>query len=70
MGNYSTADQTPDGIRTIAPADAASSQVTTGTDRVSFMRVGSNKLMMKSPGVIIPVTGMASGVGIELVKVD
>jgi hypothetical protein len=44
MGKYSTADQTPDGIKAITPADTASSRATTGTDRVNFMRIGSNKL--------------------------
>jgi hypothetical protein len=44
MGKYSMPDQTPDGIRAITPADTASSQATTGTDRVNFMLVGGNKL--------------------------
>ncbi len=69
-GRYATADQTPDGIKTIAHVDTASSQAITGTDRVYFMRVDGNKLMMKSPGVIIPMTGATSVVEIELVKAD
>jgi hypothetical protein len=70
MDKYSTADQTPDGIKAAAPADTASSHATAVTDRVNFMWVGSNKLVTGSPGVIIPVTGAASIVGIELVKAD
>jgi Lipocalin-like domain len=59
-GKYATAGQTPDGIKTIAHVDTASSQAITGTGRVYFMRVDGNKLMMKSPGVIIPMTGATS----------
>jgi hypothetical protein len=69
-GKYSTADQTPDGIKTIAHVDTASSQALASTDRVYFMRVDGNKLVMKSPGVIIPMTGATSVVDIELVKAD
>jgi hypothetical protein len=69
-GKYSTADQTPDGIKATAHVDTASSQAITGSDRVYFMRVDGNKLMMKSPGVIVPMTGATSVVEIELVKAD
>ena len=69
-GKYSTAGQTPEGIKLTAHVDAASSQAITGTDRVYFMRVDGNKLMMKSPGVIVPMTGATSVVEIELVKAD
>ena len=67
-GKYSTAEQTPDGIKAIAHVDTASSQAITDTDRVYFMRVDGNKLMMKSPGVIIPMTGATSIVEIGLAK--
>jgi hypothetical protein len=34
------------------------------------MRVNGNKLMVKSPGVIVPMTGATSVVEFELVKAD
>jgi hypothetical protein len=69
-GTYATAEQTPDGIKATAHVDAASNQAITGTDRVYFMRVDGNKLMMKTPGVIVPTTGATSVVELELVKAD
>jgi hypothetical protein len=69
-GKYSTAEQTPDGIKLSARVDAASSQAITGTDRVYFMQIKDNKLMVKSPGVIVPMTGATSVVEFELVKAD
>jgi hypothetical protein len=67
-GKYSTADQTPDGIRLTAHVDTASSQAITGN--VYFMRVNGNKLLVKSPGVVVPMTGATSVVEFELVKAD
>jgi hypothetical protein len=69
-GNYSTAEQTPEGIKLTARVDAASSQAIFGTDRVYFVRVDGNKMMVKSPGVIVPMTGATSVVEFELVKTD
>jgi hypothetical protein len=69
-GKYFTTDQTPDGMKLTAHVDTASSEALNGTDRVYFMRVDGNKLMMKSPGVIVPMTGALSIVEIELVKAD
>ncbi len=69
-GGYSIGAQTPEGIKLTAHVDAASSQAITGTDRVYFMRVEGAKLTMKSPGVIVPMTGKTSVVEIELVKAD
>lgn len=69
-GKYSTADQTPDGVKLTVHVDTASSQAITGTDRVYFMRVDGNKLVVKSPGVIVPVTGATSVVEFELVEAD
>jgi hypothetical protein len=65
-GKYSTAGNTPDGIKVTAHVDTASSQANTGNDRVYFMRVDGNKLIVKSPGVVVPMTGAKSVV--ELVK--
>ena len=69
-GRYSTDGQTPEGRKLTAHVDAASSQAITGTDRVYFMKVEGDKLTMKSPGVIVPMTGKTSVVEIELVKAD
>jgi hypothetical protein len=69
-GKYSTAEQTPQGIKLSARVDAASSQAIFGTDRVYFLRVDGNKLIVKSPGVIVPMTGATSVVEFELVKAD
>jgi len=69
-GKYSTAEQTAEGIKLTAHVDAASSQAIFGTDRVYFIRVNGNKMMVKSPGVIVPMTGQTSVVEFELVKAD
>jgi hypothetical protein len=69
-GKYVTSDQTTDGLKLTAHVDAATSEALHGTDRVYFMRVDGNKLLMKSPGVIVPMTGALSIVEIELVKAD
>jgi hypothetical protein len=67
-GKYITAEQTAEGIKLTAHVDAASSQAIFDTDRVYFIRVDGNKMMVKSPGVIVPMTGQTSVVEFELVK--
>ncbi len=69
-GKYTTAEQTADGIKVTAHVDVASSQAIVGNDRVYFMRVDGNKLTVKSPGVVVPMTGATSVVEFELVKAD
>ena len=69
-GKYATGEQTPEGIRLTAHVDAASSEAINNTDRVYLMRVNGNKLMVKSPGVIVPMTGATSVVEFEMVKAD
>jgi hypothetical protein len=69
-GKYSTEGQTPEGIKLTAHVDTASSQAITGTERVYFMRVEGNRLTMKSPGVIVPMTGKTCIAEIKLVKAD
>jgi Lipocalin-like domain len=69
-GKYTTAEQTPEGIKLTAHVDAASSQAIVDTDRVYLIRVNGNKMMVKSPGVIVPMTGQTSVVEFELVKSD
>ena len=69
-GKYTTAEQTADGLKLTAHVDAASSQAIFDTDRIYFARREGDKLMMKSPGVIVPMTGQTSIVEFELVKAD
>ena len=69
-GKYTAAEQTAEGIKLTAHVDAASSQAIFDTDRVYFIRVNGNKMMVKSPGVIVPMTGQTSVVEFELVKAD
>ncbi len=64
-GKYTTAEQTAEGIRLTAHVDAASSQAIFDTDRVYFIRVEGNKMTVKSPGVIVPMTGATSIVEFE-----
>jgi lipocalin-like protein len=69
-GKYTTAEQTSDGLKLTAHVDAASSQAIFNTDRVYFARRDGDKLTMKSPGVIVPMTGATSIVEFEMVKAD
>ena len=67
-GKYATGEQTADGIKVTAHVDTASSQAITGNDRVYFIRVYGNKMTVKSPGVVVPMTGATSVVEFELTK--
>lgn len=69
-GQYTISGQSPDGLKATARVDTASSPALPGTDRIYFMKVEGNKLTMKSPGVIEPMTGITSALVIELVKAD
>jgi hypothetical protein len=69
-GQYTTGDQTADGLKLTAHVDAASSQAIFDTDRVYFARRDGDKLVMKSPGVIVPMTGALSIVEFEMMKAD
>jgi hypothetical protein len=55
-------------IKATAHVDTASGQAIAGTGRVYFMRIDGDRLMVKSPGVIVPTTGVTSIVEFELVK--
>jgi len=68
-GKYTTGEQTAEGIKLTARVDAASSQAIFDTDRVYFIRVTDNKMMVKG-NVIVPMTGQTSVVEFELVKSD
>jgi hypothetical protein len=69
-GQYTIGASSPEGLKATARVDTASSPALPGTDRVYFMKVEGNKLTMKSPGVIEPMTGVTSALVIELVKAD
>ena len=69
-GKYTIAEQAPEGIKLTAHVDAAASQAIFDTDRVYFIRVNGDKMIVKSPGVIVPMTGQTSVVEFELVKSD
>jgi hypothetical protein len=68
-GKYTTAEQTAEGIKLTARVDAASSQAIFDTDRVYFIRVDGNKMMVKG-SVVVPMTGQTGIVEFELVKAD
>jgi hypothetical protein len=69
-GKYTIAEQTAEGIKITAHVDAASSQAIFDTDRVYFWRRDGDKMIVRSPGVIVPMTGKTSIVEFELVKAD
>jgi Lipocalin-like domain len=69
-GRYTTSEQSAEGIKLTAHVDAASSQAIFNTDRVYFIRVNGDRMIVKSPGVIVPMTGATSIVEFELVKAD
>jgi hypothetical protein len=62
--------QTPDGIKVTIHVDAAANQALTGTNRVFFMRLDGDKLTLKSPSVLIPMTGAMSVVRLQFVRTD
>lgn len=69
-GRYVISDSTADGAKLTAHVDSASSEALNGTERVYFMRIDGNRLQMKSPGVIVPITGKLSVVDIELERAE
>ena len=69
-GRYVTSDTTPDGVKLTAHVDTASSEALNGNDSVYSLRVEGSKLLMKSPGVIVPMTGALSVVDIELERAE
>src|SRR5215475_5012989 len=68
-GKYTTAEQAAEGIKLTAHVDAASSQAIFNTDRVYFIRVNGNQMMVKGT-VTVPMTGQKSIVEFALVKSD
>jgi Lipocalin-like domain len=70
-GKYD-AEPTPtlDGIKVTIHVDAATNQALTGTDRIFFMRVDGGKLTLKSPAVVVPMTGAISVVELDFVKTE
>ncbi len=61
--------QTPEGIKITVHVDAAANPAITGTDRVIYTRVDGNKLIVKSPAIVVSTTGLKSLVQLELVRV-
>ena len=68
-GAYTLADQA-DGLELTARVDAASSHAITGDDRVYFVHRSGDRLTMKAPETIVPMTGLSSVVEIELQRAD
>ena len=62
--------QTPDGMKVTIHVDAASNQALTGTNRVFFMHVDGDKLTLKSPAVLLPMTGVTGAVQLQLVRTN
>jgi hypothetical protein len=62
--------QTPDGIKITIHVDTASNQAIVGTDRVFYMGVEANKLTLKSPAVVILMSGSMSVFQLEFVKLN
>lgn len=62
--------QTPDGIKISVHVDAASNQALVGTTRVFYVRVEGDKLLLKSPAIVVPTTGLLSVVELEFVKTN
>jgi lipocalin-like protein len=62
--------QTPDGIKATIHVDAASNQALTGSTRLFFIRVDGDKLTLKSPSVVVPMTGLTSVVQLQFVRTD
>src|SRR3954447_8759518 len=69
-GKYSVGEQTPDGLKITAHVDATSNQAIAGMDRVYFVLVNGDKIVFKSPGVVVPMTGKMSVVEFEMTKTD
>jgi hypothetical protein len=64
-GKYTIGGQGPDGLKATARVDTAPGPALPGTDRIYFMKVEGNNLTMKSPGVIEPMTGVTSALGLS-----
>jgi Lipocalin-like domain len=69
-GKYTVGDQTAEALTLTARVDTASSEAINGADRVYFMRLDGEKLTMRSPDTIVPMTGLSSVVEIELSRAD
>jgi hypothetical protein len=61
---------TPDGIKISIHVDTASNQAIVGTDRVFYMRVDGDILSLKSPAMLIPMSGFTSVVQLEFARAD
>ena len=62
--------QTPDGIKITIHVDAASNQGLTGKDRILYARVEGNKMIVKSPALVVGTSGVTSVVQLEYVRAE
>jgi Lipocalin-like domain len=62
--------QTPDGIKITIHVDAASNQGLTGKDRILYARVQGNKMIVKSPALVVGTSGVTSVVQLEYVRAE
>jgi len=70
-GKYDVAPaQTPDGIKVSIHVDAAANEALNGTVRVFFVRVDGDRMIVKSPLALIPMTGEMSAVELHYVKAE
>jgi hypothetical protein len=60
--------QTPNGIKITIHVDAASNQALTGNDRVLYARVDGDKMMVKSPALVVGTSGVTSIVELEYAR--
>ena len=58
-----------DGVKVTIHVDAAGNQALVGTDRVFFMRIENDTLLLKSPSVVIP-SGRTSVVQLSFVRAE
>ena len=68
-GTYALEDHA-EGSKLTARVDTASSHAITGDDRVYVVRRDGDRLTMKAPETIVPMTGLPSVVEIELQRAD
>jgi hypothetical protein len=66
-GNYNLEPAGMDGVKLTVHVDAASNEALVGTDRVFFLRTEGDRLIFRSPAVVIP-SGATSVVHLEFTR--
>ena len=70
-GKYEVgAAPTPDGIEVTIHVDAASNQALAGSKRILYARVDGNKMVVKSPALVVGTTGVRSVVELEYARAE